>query len=101
MADTLGDLIDKLSIANIRLWMLEDQRRIFCNSDSLKSEKEIKEFLKKVSSTNKERNILIDQINAYFRVIYDNSNNKSSTIQITIDEILGSGKNKFYKTEDI
>jgi hypothetical protein len=101
MSDTIGELIDKLTISNIRLWMLEDQRRVFCNSDTVKSNEEVKQFLKKVSSTNKERNVLIDQINACCRIIYDNSNDKSSTLQITIDEILGSGKNKFYKTEDI
>ena len=27
MAETLGSLIDKLTIANIRLWHLEDVRR--------------------------------------------------------------------------
>jgi hypothetical protein len=27
MADTVGDMIDKLTIANIRLWHIEDERR--------------------------------------------------------------------------
>ena len=32
MSDTIGDMIDKLTIANIRLWMLEDARREYCNT---------------------------------------------------------------------
>jgi hypothetical protein len=100
MADTIGDLVDKLTISNIRLWMLEDDRRLYCNTDKSKSEDELKVFLNKVSSTNKERNTLIDQINASFRVLIDKSNNKDSTLELTADELLGTGKNKFYKTED-
>jgi hypothetical protein len=100
MADTIGDLVDKLTISNIRLWMLEDERRLYCNTDTSKSEEELKVLLNKVSGTNRERNILIDQINASFRVLIDKSINKDSTIQLTADELLGTGKNKFYKTED-
>lgn len=100
MADTIGDLVDQLTISNIRLWMLEDERRLYCNTDTTKSEDELKVFLNKVSATNRERNNLIDQINASFRVLIDKSINKDSTIQLTADELLGTGKNKFYKTED-
>ena len=100
MADTIGDLIDKLTISNVRLWMLEDERRVYCNTDSSKSEDELKVFLNKVSSTNRERNNLIDQINASLRVLVDKSVNRDSTLQVTADELLGTGKNKFYKTED-
>ena len=100
MADTIGDLVDQLTISNIRLWMLEDERRLYCNSDTTKSEEELKIFLNKVSGTNRERNNLIDQINASFRVLIDKSNGKDSSIELTIDALLGSGKNKFYKTED-
>ena len=38
MADTIGDLIDKLTISNIRLWMLEDERRSYCLSDESRNE---------------------------------------------------------------
>jgi hypothetical protein len=100
MADTIGDLIDRLTISNIRLWMLEDERRLYCNTDSSKTEEETKKFLNKISGTNRDRNDLIDQINASFRVLIDKSNNRNSTIQLTINELLGTGKNKFYKTED-
>ena len=100
MADTIGDLIDKLTISNVRLWMLEDERRVFCNTDSSKSEKDTKDFLNKISATNKERNSLIDQINASLRVLVDKSVDRDSTLHITADELLGTGKNKFYKIED-
>jgi hypothetical protein len=100
MADTIGDLVDKLTISNIRLWMLEDDRRLYCNTDESKTEEELKSFLNKVSATNRERNNLIDQINASFKVLIDKCNNKDSTIEITAEELLGTGKNKFYKTED-
>lgn len=98
--DTIGDMIDKLTIANIRLWMLEDSRRDFCNTQVSKSEKEVKDFLNKISATNRERNNLIDQINCALRVLVDKAANKSSSMIITADELLGTGKNKFYKTED-
>jgi len=100
MADTIGDLIDKLTISNVRLWMLEDERRVYCNSDTSKTEEEIKLFLNKVSSTNKERNSLIDQINASLRILVDKSAGRDSTLQLTAEELLGTGKNKLYKTED-
>ena len=100
MADTIGDLIDKLTISNIRLWNLEDDRRNYCNSDTSKTEEEIKEFLSKISLTNRERNNLIDQINAGVRVLIDKVKNEDSTFIITAEELLGTGKNKFYSGED-
>lgn len=100
MADTLGDLVDKLTISNIRLWMLEDERRMFCHSDTTKTQYEIKTFLNKISSTNRERNSLIDQINGALRVLVDKASSRDTTFAITAEELLGSGKNKFYKIED-
>jgi|TARA_R110000765_G_scaffold70085_2_gene135980 hypothetical protein len=100
MADTIGDLIDKLTISNIRLWMLEDERRSYCLSDESRNENEIKEFLNKISLTNRERNNLIDQINASMTVLIDKTVDKDSTVSLTFEELLGTGKNKFYKGED-
>lgn len=100
MSDTIGDMIDKLTIANIRLWMLEDARREYCNTDENKSEQEIKKFLNKVSQTNRERNDLIDEINCALRVLLDKRKNKDSFMSINAESLLGTGKNKFYKTED-
>jgi|GEM_PF-2874582 len=100
MADTIGDLIDKLTISNIRLWNLEDERRVYCNSSEERATKEIKEFLNKISLINRERNDLIDQINASMGVLIKKIADKDSTFQITFEELLGTGKNKFYKEED-
>lgn len=55
--ETIGSLVDKLSIANIRLWHLEDKRR-----DLSLSDKDRLEAADMVSIVNKERNSLIDEI---------------------------------------
>lgn len=99
MADTFGDLIDKLTIANIRLWHLEDERRLYCATTDNKTQ-EIDVLLKKVSLTNRERNDLIDQINAGIAVLVDSKEGKNSTMVLTAEVLLGHGKNKFYKQED-
>lgn len=54
----------------------------------------------KIAANNKERNSLIDQINASLRVLIDKAAAKESTFELTAEELLGTGKNKFYKTED-
>lgn len=57
MAETLGSLLDKLSICNIRLWHLEDRRRDMALSDA--------ERLKAgdlIAVENKKRNALVDEI---------------------------------------
>tara|TARA_R110002126_G_scaffold33304_1_gene104247 strand:- start:420 stop:728 length:309 start_codon:yes stop_codon:yes gene_type:complete len=100
MADTFGDLIDKLTISNIRLWNLEDERRLYSNSKEDKGDEYIKGFLSKVSSTNKERNSLIDQINSSIRVLLDAFTGKESCVVSTVEDLLGTGKNKFYRGED-
>ena len=99
MADTIGDLIDKLTIANCRLWHIEDARREFSASEDDKSLEKAEDLLNQVSKVNKERNSLIDQINASLGVLIDKAADKESNLQLTIDEILGTGKNKYYKTE--
>jgi len=55
--DTIGSLIDKLTIANIRLWHLEDIRR-----DLSLSDKERLKACDQISVVNKQRNNLIDEI---------------------------------------
>ena len=100
MADTIGDMIDKLTIANVRLWMLEDWRRDYTDGNVDMPEHKVKENLKKVSQTNRERNDLIDQINASFGVLVDKANNSDSTFKIDAERLLGTGKNKFYSGED-
>ncbi len=57
--ETLGSLTDKLTIANVRLWHLEDRRRdrSLPDSDRLKA-------ADMVSTVNAERNALIEEIDA-------------------------------------
>lgn len=114
MSDTIGDMIDKLTIANIRLWHIEDERREFCanreaqdqctsehaEQECKKLDGEIaKKYLNMISTVNKERNSLIDQINASLRVLIDKIAKKNSSFSLTAEELLGTGKNKFYKEE--
>jgi len=100
MADTIGEIIDKLTIANIRIWHLEDEKRLFQENPSLKTKEEAADFLKKISEGNRERNSLIDQINAGFRILFDRGTGKKSNFQLSSDDLIGTKKNKFYKTED-
>jgi len=55
--ETLGSLVDKLTIANVRLWHLEDRRR-----DRSLPDAERLGAADKVSAVNAERNTLIDEI---------------------------------------
>ena len=55
--DTLGSLIDKLSIANIREWMQEDIKRNLDSTDA-----EIAEATRKTNVINQYRTDLIDEI---------------------------------------
>jgi hypothetical protein len=54
---TIGSVVDQLTIANIRLWHLEDIRR----DKSLPDSKRL-EACDKVSVVNSQRNQLIDEI---------------------------------------
>ncbi|HUS49677.1 MAG TPA: hypothetical protein VMZ91_05900 [Candidatus Paceibacterota bacterium] len=102
MADTIGDLIDKLSIVNCRLWHLEDERReLAVQKDSKEIHKKAKDISCKIFSSNKERNSLIDQTNAVFRVLIDACSKNKSLFLLTAEDLLGTRKNKFYKTEDL
>jgi hypothetical protein len=60
MAETLGSLIDKLTIKNLRLWHLEDARRDMSLPDSQRLD-----AADKVSVVNQQRNDLIDEIDQF------------------------------------
>lgn len=55
--DTLGGLIDKLSVVNLRIWMAEDIKR---NKDA--SDKEIADATRVTNTANQQRNDLIQEI---------------------------------------
>jgi Protein of unknown function (DUF4254) len=55
--DTIGNLIDKLTIVNIRIWMAEDIKR---NKEA--SDKEIADATRLTNTANQQRNDLIQEI---------------------------------------
>lgn len=55
--DTLGNLIDKLTVVNIRIWMAEDIKR-----DANASDKEIAKATRLTNVANQQRNDLIQEI---------------------------------------
>jgi len=55
--ETIGNLIDKLTIANIRIWMAEDIKR-----DNDASDKKIADATKLTNVINSQRNDLIQEI---------------------------------------
>ena len=56
MADTIGNLIDKLSIVNIRIWMLEDVKRVST------ADKIVADATRKTNVLNQQRVDLIQEI---------------------------------------
>lgn len=66
MAETLGSLIDKLTIANCRLWHLEELRR-----DRSRPDRDRLAAADKVSAVNLERNALVDEIDELAAAITD------------------------------
>jgi hypothetical protein len=55
--DTIGNLIDKLSVVNIRIWMAEDVKR-----DKNASDQEIANATRVTNVANQQRNDLIQEI---------------------------------------
>jgi len=55
--DTIGNLIDKLTIVNIKIWMCEDLKR-----DPNASDKDIADATRKTNTANQQRNDLIQEI---------------------------------------
>lgn len=55
--DTVGSLIDKLTVVNIRIWMAEDIKR---NKEA--SDKEIADATRLTNTANQQRNDLIQEI---------------------------------------
>jgi hypothetical protein len=63
MAETLGSLVDKLTVANLRLWHLEDRRRdrSLADADRLAA-------ADAVAVVNGQRNDLIDEIDRFLEL---------------------------------
>lgn len=63
MKITLGNLIDQLSVINIRIWMAEDVKRMKGATD-----KQIADACRITNVANKQRNDLIEAIDKQFGV---------------------------------
>ncbi len=98
MSDTLGDLIDKLTVSNIRLWHIEDDKREYC-ANPHKNEAKARKYMDLTATVNRERNSLIDQINSALRVLIDKISDRDSSFVVMADDLLGTGKNKYYNKE--
>ena len=61
MAETLGNLIDKLTIVNVRIWMAEDVKR-----DPNAPDSEIADATRLTNVANQQRNDLIQEIDEMF-----------------------------------
>jgi hypothetical protein len=55
--DTIGNMIDRLSVVNIRIWMAEDKKR-----DKNATDKQIADATRLTNIANQQRNDLIQQI---------------------------------------
>ena len=71
MEITIGNLIDSLSICNIRIWNTEDIKR---NPNA--SDKEIADACRITNDANKQRNDLIEEIDKYFGIENRQGTNK-------------------------
>jgi len=83
--DTIGNLIDKLTIVNIRIWMAEDIKR-----DKSATDKTIADATRLTNTANSQRNDLIQEI--------DESINKMVSTGV-VQKLYGQGKSKLYGKE--
>jgi hypothetical protein len=80
--ETIGNLIDKLTVTNIRIWMAEDIKR-----DVNASDKQIADATRLTNTCNQQRNDLIQEIDEMINDLI--KNNKTQ-------KLYGQGKNKIY-----
>lgn len=85
MAETIGNLIDKLTVVNIRIWMAEDIKR---NSDS--TDNDIAKACRITNIANSQRNDLIQEIDERINYMI-----KTGDIQ----KLYSQGSTKMYGTK--
>ena len=66
--ETIGNLIDKLSIVNIRIWMAEDIKR-----DKNASDKQVADATRVTNICNSQRNDLIQEIDQLVNYLIKNN----------------------------
>ena len=87
MAETLGSLVDKLTIANIRLWHLEDTRR-----DLSLPGRERLAAADKIAIVNQERNDLMDEIDEFLsRALRGKAKLRAPKLKIYKEFKMGAG----------
>jgi hypothetical protein len=80
--ETIGNLIDKLTVTNIRIWMAEDIKRKNNATDS-----EIANATKVTNIANQQRNDLIQEIDELINHLVENQK---------IQKLYKQGSNKMY-----
>jgi hypothetical protein len=85
MKVTIGNLIDQLTIVNIRIWMAEDIKR-----DPNATDKQIADATRLTNVANQQRNDLIQEIDECLNDMVKNG---------TVQKLYGQGKNKMYGKE--
>lgn len=80
--ETIGNLIDKLTIANLKIWKLEDAKRSINATD-----KEIADATKKTNIVNQMRNDLIEEIDERLNEMVETGE---------LQKLYGQGKTKNY-----
>ena len=83
--ETIGNLIDKLSVVNIRIWMAEDIKRATNATDSM-----IAQATRITNVANQQRNDLIQEIDERLNHMV-----KTGELQ----KLYGQGKTKMYGKE--
>lgn len=80
--ETIGNLIDKLTVVNIKIWMAEDIKR-----DKSATDKEIADATRLTNIANQQRNDLIQEI--------DEKLNEMIVLQKS-QKVYGQGSTKMY-----
>jgi hypothetical protein len=86
MKVTIGNLIDQLTIANIRIWMAEDIKRSSSVTDT-----QIANATRLTNNINQQRNDLIQAIDESLNEMVSNG---------YIQKLYGQGSNKLYGKHD-
>ena len=83
--DTIGNLIDKLTICNLKIWMAEDIKRKTDATDA-----EIAKATKITNVANQQRNDLIQEIDEKLNQMVETG---------TLQKLYGQGSTKMYGTK--
>lgn len=83
--DTIGSLIDKLSVVNIRIWMAEDVKR-----EKNATDKQIADATRLTNICNSQRNDLIQEIDEAINALVSSG---------SIQKLYSQGNTKMYGKE--